>query len=154
MLCDPCIVCACVCACCCSEVDPELKICSSVELGGVDAEEDEEVVDGEVEGAIGFLVEAVAAVMVVAEGGMGSQREIVRCVEKAIVLFSTAPRSSNWSLLKLAFTSDECLEYAFWLASVQGMPNSVGFATFEGHQNEGNSFVSSNKLLSVKFGCR
>lgn len=84
MLCDPCIVCACVCACCCSEVDPELKICSSVELGGVDAEEDEEVVDGEVEGAIGFLVEAVAAVMVVAEGGMGSQREIVRCVEKAI----------------------------------------------------------------------
>lgn len=47
-------------------------------------EEEEEVVNGEVEGTTEFLVEAVAAVLVVAEEGMGSQRETVRCVEKAI----------------------------------------------------------------------
>jgi hypothetical protein len=43
------------------------------------------VVDGEVEEAIECLDEAVVAVLFVAEeAGMGSQREIVRCVEKAI----------------------------------------------------------------------
>jgi len=41
------------------------------------------------EGAVGFLIEAAGVVMFVAEGdgvvrGIGSQREIVRCVENAI----------------------------------------------------------------------
>lgn len=74
-------------------MDSELKVCSSAESERVDAEGEEEVVVGEVEVAIEFLVEAVAAVLVMTEGGMGSQREIVRCVEKAINRQSTMQKS-------------------------------------------------------------